>query len=293
MGKANRRKKMNPAKKKTTKAPIPFVSRPFEGLVREPELVAMREIIPAATMIAHTNEDYGAEEITFVTLLPDGAGAMVRADGAILIGLQTRFHSGDLSHDVGTAIAAAVAMKNQGENGVPQFDVRDAGPRLQEVLINEDNEPGMELVEDFSYWFDPTEERDADIENALAQNREDIVPTQNIPGVEHMYWCSMNNNFVRYVVEANEDSLYTALARLQVAGQASLGEGSRFVGAFRACGIGIPVFQVPAELTVDDLAEPAKQLREALNKALSSADSLTEDERRARAGMVSRQVTIR
>lgn len=253
----------------------------------------MREIIPAATMTAHTNADYGNEEITFVTLLPDGAGAMVRGDGAILVGMQTRFHSGDLSHDAGTAIAAALKMKEAGEDGVPQFDVRDPGPRLQEVLVNEESEPTMELVDNFSYWFDPGEEVDADTKAALEQNKEDIVPTADVPGVKHMYWCSMNNDFVRYVVDADEDALYTALARLQVAGKATFGTDSKFVGAFRACGIGIPVFQVPKGLAIEDLEKPAVALRDALDQALTSAQTLTADERRARDGMVSRQVTIR
>lgn len=293
MGKASRRKKIDPAKRKAFRPQIPFVDRPYEGLVRESELVAMREIIPAATMTAHTNAEYGESEITFVTLLPDGAGAMVRGDGVILIGLQTRFQSGDLSHDAGTAIAAALAMKDSGEEGVPQFDVRDPGPRLQDVLVNEDSEPHLELVDNFSYWFDPEEEIDEDTRAALEQNKDDIVATQVISGVDNMYWCSMNNDFVRYVVDVDEDSLYTALARLQVAGEASFGPNSKFVGAFRACGIGIPVFQIEQGMAVSDLEEPAKKLQDALNAALDNDAPLSADERRVRSGMVSRQVTIR
>ena len=71
MGKASRRKKVtDPAKLKAYRPPIPFVARPYEGLPKEIELVAMRELIPAATLTARTDADHGAVEFDFVTLLP-------------------------------------------------------------------------------------------------------------------------------------------------------------------------------------------------------------------------------
>lgn len=252
----------------------------------------MKEIIPCATMSAVTNEEYGSVPFDFVTLLPDGAGAMVRGDGRILVGLQTRFNTGDLSHDLGVALSAALRMKENGEEGVAAFDVRDPAPRLQD-MVADDSVEEMDVLEDFAYWFDPTEEIDEDMQAALLQNREDMVPTAPVPGVRGMYWCRMNNNFVRYVVSEDEDDLYTALARLQAAGKAALGDGSQFVGAFRSSGIGIPVFQVDPDLSAEDLAEPAAQLHADLEEALANSAPLTDDERRARAGMVSRQVTLR
>lgn len=290
MGKANRRKKVDPAKLANYRPPIPFVNRPFEGLAVERELVAMREIIPCATLPAKTNPKHGEVEFEFVTLLPDGAGAVVRTDGQILVGLQTRFHTGDLSHDLAAALLAAIALKDSGETGVAQFDVRDPAPRLQEVL-GECSE--MQITDSFEFWLDPTEETTPEREQALEQNREEMVPTQAIDGVEGMFWCSMHNNFVRYVLDVDEDKLFTALARLQAAEEATLGPDSKFVGAFRACGIAIPVFQVSSELTVEELAEPAQQLAERLKKALAKRKALTPEERRARDGLVSRQVTVR
>ncbi len=301
MGKASRRKKIDPSKKKTYRPPIPFVERPFSGLTIERELVAMRELIPCAVLPAKTDAEHGGVEFDFVTLLPDGAPAMVREDRKILVGLQTRFNSGDLSHDLAGALLAAIAMEDRGETGVAKFDVRDQAPRLQDVLDplyvgdSRDSEPheAMEIREDFEYWFNPEEELDADMLTALAQNREDMVPTEEVPGAAGMYWCEMNNNFVRYVTEIDEAPLFTALARLQASGKANLGDDSKFVGAFRACGIAIPVFQVDARLAADDLAEPAKVLEAALKEALENTDTLTDEERRARAGLISRQVTIR
>mgnify|MGYP006913171502 CR=1 FL=1 len=301
MGKASRRKKINSVKAKQYRPPIPFVERPFEGIVGERELVAMKELIPCATFNAKTNEKYGSVDFDIVTLLPDGAPSMVRADGRVLVGLQTRFHSGDISHDLGGALLAAIALQESGEDGVAAFDVRDPAPRLQDILDDahlvktapKGAVADMEITDDFSFWFDPNEERDDATEQALAQNREDMVPTEEVPGATGMYWCEMNNNFVRYVTDVDEDALFTALARLQVAGDSTLGEGSKFVGAFRACGLAIPVYQVDASLTAEDLAKPGRRLENALEEALKEKSPLTEDEKRARRGLVSRQVTIR
>ena len=301
MGKASRRKKIDPSKRERFRPLIPFVDRPFEGLTIERDLVAMRELIPCAVLPAQANAKNGASEFDFVTLLPDGAPAMVREDGRILVGLQTRFNSSDLSHDLAGALTAAIAMEDAGQTGVVKFDVRDPAPRLQDVLdgafITDSKKAThptqLEIREDFEYWFNPEEELDEDMLVALQQNRDDMVPTAAVEGVDGMFWCQMNNNFVRYVTEIEEDPLFTALARLQASGAAKLGENSKFVGAFRACGIAIPVFQVDPEATPDDLQAPALALRGELVKALANDAPLTDGERRARAGLISRQVTIR
>jgi hypothetical protein len=293
MGKASRRKKVVPsAQRPAYRAPIPFVERPFEGLSREVELVAMREIIPCAVMSARSLPEHGGVDFDLVTLLPDGAPAMIRPDGRILVGLQTRFNSGDLSHDVAAALLAALQAKADGVEGAIAIDVREPSARLQDVLDAESFSE-MEIAADFSYWFDPSREKSAEMEQALAQNREDVVPTEPVPGVAGMYWCAMNRNFVRYVTNTEESRLFTALARLQAAGRACMGEGSRFVGAFRACGLTIPVFELADGVSAADVAADASVFAEALAQALEVTEPLTADERRARQGMVSRQVTIR
>ncbi|WP_026460262.1 DUF5926 family protein [Schaalia suimastitidis] len=293
MGKASRRKKIaHVANRPAPRAVIPFVERPYEGLSAEKELVAMREIIPCATMSARTTAQYGDLEFDIVTLLPDGVAAMVRGDGRILVGLQTRNNSGDLSHDAGAALLAAIAAKEAGNDGVVTTDVREPAPRLQELLVADGFGP-MELTADYGYWFDPAEELDADTRSALERNREEVVPTEAVPGVDGMYWCEMNRNFVRILTDVDESKLFTALARLQASGKATLGDGSRFVGAFRACGIAIPVFELAEGATATDIADDAKKLADNLAAALKVTDPMTHDERRARQGLVSRQVTIR
>ena len=300
MGKASRRKKMSPAKAAAYRPPIPFVERPFEGISFERELVAMKELIPCGVLTATTDKAHGEREFDFVTLLPDGAAAMVRPDGRILVGLQTRFNSGDLSHDLGGALLRALEMADQGEDGVVSFDVRDPAPRVQELLDpsflgqgKRGEESALQITDNFGYWFDPAEQQDEDTLAALEQNSADMVPTEELPGVPGMYWCEMNNNFVRYVTDVPEDDLFTALERVQSSGDATLGDGSKFVGAFRACGIAIPVFQVDPDLSASDLAPEGEAFQSKLAEALLEDGPLTDDQRRIRSGLVSRQVTIR
>lgn len=293
MGKASRRKKVaNPAALAEYRAPIPFVARPFEGLPREVELVAMREIIPCATLTARTNADHGSVAFDFVTALPDGRGAMVRGDGRILVALQTRSNSGDLSHDAGAALLNAISAKQNGDEGLVDFDVRDPSERLQDIL-DPDSLGEMVLEENFAFWLNPDEDWDEATRRALEENHNEIIPTVKVEGVEGMYWCEMNRNFVRYLSDVEESPLFDALARVQAAGKANLGEGSRFIGAFRACGIAIPVFELAEGVRAEDIVKEAGVLEKAIAAALKVKEPLTPEERRARQGMVSRQVTIR
>ena len=293
MGKASRRKKVaNPAALAQYRAPIPFVARPFEGLPREVELVAMREIIPCATLTARTNADHGFVDFDFVTALPDGRGAMVRGDGRILVALQTRSNSGDLSHDAGAALLNAISAKQNGDEGLVDFDVRDPSERLQDIL-DPDSLGEMVLEENFAFWLNPDEDWDEATRRALEENHNEIIPTVKVEGVEGMYWCEMNRNFVRSLSDVEESPLFDALARVQAAGKANLGEGSRFIGAFRACGIAIPVFELAEGVRAEDIVKEAGVLEEAIAAALKVKEPLTPEERRARQGMVSRQVTIR
>ena len=131
MGKASRRKKVtDPAKLKAYRPPIPFVARPYEGLPKEIELVAMRELIPAATLTARTDADHGAVEFDFVTLLPEGHPAMVRPDGRILVALQTRSNSADLSHD-----AAALAQASAKGLGIAMGSGTDVAIEVADMTL--------------------------------------------------------------------------------------------------------------------------------------------------------------
>src|ERR687885_568155 len=83
----------------------PPVTRPFEGLPGEPDWVALRELVPAATAPLRTAD---GRDVTLASVLPGGVPALVRADGEIVLGVQLQTSSDDISRDIGTALAAAL-----------------------------------------------------------------------------------------------------------------------------------------------------------------------------------------
>lgn len=69
-----------------------FVPRPFEGLADEPEWVALRELVPAASaplrLAPELIERFGDRSVSLATVLPMASPAMTKADGRIFVGLQ-------------------------------------------------------------------------------------------------------------------------------------------------------------------------------------------------------------
>ena len=83
-------------------------ARPFEGLASECDIVAMREIVPAASAPLVLTGEHADRVVTLVTVLPMAWPALVRADGSILLGLQINVGSGDASRDLADALLAAL-----------------------------------------------------------------------------------------------------------------------------------------------------------------------------------------
>ncbi|NLI04794.1 MAG: topoisomerase II [Actinomycetaceae bacterium] len=284
MGKASRRNKV----KKPKKVRIDFVDRPFEGLAFEPELVAMREIIPAATLPVKTTDEYGAEELLIVTVLPGMVAATRREDGMLLVAAQTVANSGDLSLDIADRILKGQQL---GKGDSLQSTDPVPGPRLQDIL-DLDYATEMELHSDFNFWVDPAEREKSDVQAAIAQSAEQLIPTEHVDNVEGAFWCRMQREFVRWVRPEPEAQVLDALARLHTKRELSF-DGGRFVGAFRAHGLLIPVFELDAGMEADELAEPMAAFTPAFEEALADTEPLNPDERRARSGIISRQVTLR
>src|SRR5690606_5410473 len=88
-----------------------LVRRPFEGLPNEQDLVAMRQLIPAATMTAKTTEEYGGVAVELATILPMTWPAVRRTDGTVTVGVQAPFPGGDLSRGIAQAIRQAIALE--------------------------------------------------------------------------------------------------------------------------------------------------------------------------------------
>jgi hypothetical protein len=98
---------------------------------------------------------------------------------------------------------------------------------------------------------------------------------------------------LRWVLPEDEDAVLNALARIAADTGLGIGPDTRYVGAFRAHGLLVPVWDLPSEREAADIEEPVAVLRTRLDEALAVTDPLTADERRTRAGLMSRQLTLR
>lgn len=270
-----------------------FVLRPFEGLPGEPDWVAFREIVPAATGTARTMKKYGAQDVVVVTMLPGGYAAMHRPDGTILLALQGALSSSDLSRDLAGALLEAI----DAEPGTAIVATpKPEGPRLQDVL-NLKVPFEVTVQENYDFWVDASAERTAEMEESLAEAAESTIPTVRLTSVEHAYWCDMGKQFLRWARTEDEDAVVDALARLHAKRESALkladGGEARLLGMFRAAGLVVPVWELPAGTEAADVEAPAAALGERLEAALAVDEPLDANERRAKAGIVSRQVTLR
>lgn len=274
-----------------------IVTRPFEGLAAECDLVALREFVPSATAPLTLLEP-AERGVTLATVLPMAAAGMVRADGSALVGLQVQTRSGDLSRDLGRALRW-VRHAEPGEM-LPVVDSSTTGGeevRLQDLLVA-DAPLDVTLHSDFSWWIPgdepPTEEVALSLDRATAT----IMPTDVVAGsgLRAAYWVDAGDKaHIRWVRPEPEERLIAALARLAARDELDLGEGSRYAGSFRAHGVLVPVWDLDRERHAREWAPGAEAFAPRLAAAVASLDDepLTEAERRSRDGLRGRQVTLR
>jgi hypothetical protein len=269
------------------------VARPFEGLAGECELVALREFVPSATVKLQLAGD-AAREITLGTVLPLASAALVRSEGdeAAFVGLQVQTRSLDISRDVARAVRWALEAKPGDVLPVVGPDDENAD-RLQDVLVADAPfEP--EVHENFGWWLAEGADAKGEVALSLERANEAIMPTHRIGPAA--YWTLAGDKaYLRWVRPEPEEQLLAAMARLSASGGLALGEGSKFAGSFRAHGLLVPVWDLDAEPHAREWEKPVTELGERLADALSTIEKtpLTSDERRARDGLIGRQVTIR
>ena len=265
-----------------------FVNRPFEGMAGECDVIALRELVPAATApLTVTGTD---REVRLCTLLPTAAPAMVRDSGAIWLGLQVPHQYGDPARDLGAVLEAALATEDAGIVGLTSPP--GEGPRLQDLITNTSLD--ITVHDGFAYWLADVEDQDDAMAAALEQANSAATPTTRLDSVEAAYWTNVGpKEHLRWVMPHPEDALLDALARLHAAGQDTVAEGSRFVGMFRAHGLLAPVWDLPVGTGAEVLEKPASAFAAALVDALAAGGDLSPEERSARAGLANRQVTIR
>ncbi|NHC46340.1 DUF5926 family protein [Motilibacter aurantiacus] len=278
---------------------VRLVTRPFEGLAGEPDWVALREVVPAATAPLRL-VDAPERQVSVATVLPMAWPAYVRADGHVFVALQVQGGSGDPSRDVAAALLRA--LEAEPGTPVPPEGLPGPGPRLQDLLAA-DAPLEVTVHEGFGFWMPEAGEDAPEVEAALsgeglraAVDRANAAatPTVRLVSVQAAYWCRMGEReHLRWALPEDEEALLDGLARLRAAGEDGVGTGTRLLGTFRAHGLLVPVWDIPLGTGADAVEDEAAALRARLDAALASTTALSAAERKARAGLQGRQLTLR
>lgn len=281
-----------------------LVARPFDGLTSECDWIALRELVSAGSAPVTLLEPYADRDVLAVSVLPMALPSLTRDNGQILLGLQVHDSADDASAD----LAAVLLQALTGPDAEPTDpDAEPVGPdaasvlggradgtrvRLQDLVAPQPLE--VTVHEDFTFWLDEAAANSPEVVASLEQANAAIVPTVRLSGVDAAYWCRIGDKaHLRWVMPHEEDVLLDALARLGAAGTLDLGEGTRFAGSFRAYGVLAPVWDLPPDVPAADWEQPAAEFATRLGAVLAAEAELTEEERRVRAGLRGRQVTLR
>jgi hypothetical protein len=271
-----------------------FVPRPFAGLADEPEWIALRELVPAASaplrLAPPYVEQFGDRPVLLATVLPMAWPAMTKPDGRVFVGLQRHVQSGDVSRDVAVALLRGLATEPGGTVSVPALP--GEGPRLQDVLA--DGPLDISMHNGFEFWLDEDAGDDPNVAASLERANASVYPTVRLAAARAAYWCQVPEKaHVRWVLPEEEDTALDALARLSAAGDLPLGDGTRFAGMFRAHGLLVPVWDLPHDPPAEDWEAPVADFAKRYADAVAVNEPLTPGERRARQGLLGRQITLR
>jgi hypothetical protein len=271
--------------------PAVFVSRPFEGLTAECDIVALRELVPAATAPLQLAGSAGSERaVLLCSLLPGAAPALVREDGTVWLGLQVQHQFGDPSRDLAAVLERALAAEPGSMIGLT--DPPGEGPRLQDLVADRPLE--VSVHDGFEYWVADLGDEAEALKPALESANAAAHPTVRLGSVDAAYWTDVGTKeHLRWVMPYDEEPLLSALARLHVAGKDVLVPGARLVGMFRAHGLLVPVWDLPDETGAELLEQPAARFAADLQGTLADTSALTPEERASRSGLANRQLTIR
>ncbi|MEU4314774.1 DUF5926 family protein [Nocardia sp. NPDC024068] len=274
------------------------VTRPFEGLAAECDLVALREFVPSATAELKLADHIAAERaVTLATVLPGAVSALVRAGeqptGYVGVQVQTP------SADPGADLAASILWTQSAEPGesLAVAHAAPGGPALSDVIVA-DAPLALTVHQDFDWWVPEGVQPDPQVAATIEQAKDAIMPSDRLdlgPGeIGAPWWVDAGEKaHLRWVRPEAEDDLMLALARLHAAGGLHLGEGSRFAGSFRTHGLLVPVFDLDPERHISEWRSPATEFGARLADALAVDSPLTAEQRRSRDGLRSRQVTLR
>src|SRR2546421_368205 len=235
-------------------------------------------------------EQYGDRQVLLATVLPMAWPAMTKPDGRVFVGLQRHVQSGDVSRDVAVAVLRALETQPGATVSVPALP--GEGPRLQDVLA--DGPLDVTMHDGFEFWLDEDAGDDPNVAASLERANASIYPTVRLSAARAAYWCQVpEKSHIRWVLSEEEDPALDALARLSAAGELPLGDGTRLAGMFRAHGLLVPVWDLPRDPPAEDWEAPVAAFAKRYGDAVVVNEPLTPAERRARQGLLGRQITLR
>ncbi|MFT3901428.1 MAG: DUF5926 family protein [Gordonia sp. (in: high G+C Gram-positive bacteria)] len=306
------------ARKERQAAAATGQTRPFDGLAAECDLVALRTFVASATarlpliepgppepeltsvvpddeLGPNLQKDGVRNHVNAATVLPGVIGAMVR-DGK---GAREGFAALQLNPDP-TDLAAEFAAEIEFAAHAKVDDKYTPGAAPSKPLtklLDADAPLDITVYDDFAWWYAPGAKLDAGVKQMLEQAAATIQPTARLKpksGLGAPWWVDAGDKaHLRWIRPEDEDTVMTALARLHAAGHLTLGEGSRFAGSFRTHGLLVPVFDLDVKKHAEDWYDGLDQFDAWLVEAMADKSELTTEERRSRAGIRTRQVTLR
>ena len=267
--------------------------RPFGGLAAEADLVALQEFVPSAV----AKFDIKGTPVNIVTVLPGAGAALVREEsegGERFVALQVTSHSQNPGRDLAYALNWVVDAK-PGET--LQSTVADGSQPELTPLIDASATPEITTYQDFSWWFPEGAAVPPQIQQALQQANDAVLPSEKVgadlPGA--IWWVNPGGGkaHIRWVrTEDNEAQMLSALARIAARGELNLGEGTKFAGAFRTHGLVVPVFDLDPSVDAGSYEEALAALNKQIEAEYTNDAALTADERKQLDNIKSRQVTI-
>lgn len=273
-----------------------FIARPFAGIAGEAEVVAMLDLLASATADVALRAGNGIVDgmrLTLATLLPGGSSAYRAAPDHVIVGLQAQVHSADRSADVAHAVTTAASA------GVGDFIAAVAAPsgspRLQDIVAG-DHVVAARIHDDFVWWvdhgiIDKAEQEDSEF---LADMNTSFTPASRLScGLPAYFLPTPERPQVRMVLADDESPATDAFARLVAAGGDSLGDGSKWLGNFRTCGLLAPVWDVPMTWTAAEADAAVASFLLRYSAAVAAAAPLSSEERRSRAAVTGKFVTLR
>lgn len=267
--------------------------RPFGGLAMESDLIALQEFVPSAV----AKIEVKSTPVNLVTVLPGAGAAMVRPEadgGERFVALQVGAHSQNPGRDLAYALNWVVEAK-PGES-LQSTAADGSQPELQSLI---DAASALTITEhpDFNWWFPEGTQLPPEVRQALGRANDAVMPSTQIktdlPG--SVWWVNPGGGkaHIRWVrPEDNENQILAALARIAARGELTLGEGTKFAGAFRTHGVVVPVWDLAPDVEAQSYAEALAALNEKIGAEYENDAQLSAEERKQLDNIKSRQVTI-